>query len=155
MSCIYVLALERGNYYVGSSNNAERHIKQHFNGEGSAWTKLYKPVEVVERRVRMNRFEEDQVVKEYMEKYGITKVRGGSYTQFQFDCSTIEHLEREIRSADREREEKFDCLTIKRDTNGEREEFEREIGGNHREQKSDHSIIEREIRDADRERVKQ
>jgi predicted GIY-YIG superfamily endonuclease len=34
--------------YVGQTGNLERRLNQHFNGEGSEWTKKYRPEDVIE-----------------------------------------------------------------------------------------------------------
>ena len=41
---IYVLLLEENKYYIGKSNNIDNRLESHFNGNGSAWTKKYKPI---------------------------------------------------------------------------------------------------------------
>lgn len=82
---VYVLKLKDGKYYVGESTNADSRIKAHFNGNGSAWTKRYGPVKVVERIQNCDAFEENNITKQYMLKYGIDNVRGGAYVQTQLD----------------------------------------------------------------------
>src|SRR5665648_271205 len=82
---VYVLKLKEGKYYVGQSTDADSRIKAHFNGSGSAWTKQYAPVKVVERMKNCDVFEEDKITKQYMLKYGIDNVRGGAYVQTQLD----------------------------------------------------------------------
>jgi hypothetical protein len=76
---VYVLALKDGFYYIGRFN-----IFQIKNGGGSSWTKLHPPVSVVETIYRDaeydEEFDEDEIVYKYMKKYGIDKVRGGSYS---------------------------------------------------------------------------
>jgi len=76
---VYVLALKDGFYYIGRFN-----ISQIKNGGGSSWTKLHPPVSVVETIYRDaeydEEFDEDEIVYKYMKKYGIDKVRGGSYS---------------------------------------------------------------------------
>lgn len=76
---VYVLKLSDDKYYVGTSENAEQRIKQHFNGYGSSWTKKYKPIETVEVIDNCDKFDEDKYTKQYMLKYGIDNVRGGTY----------------------------------------------------------------------------
>lgn len=44
---VYVLELERGNYYVGSTYDLEERIQQHFSGNGAQWTKKHKPLKAV------------------------------------------------------------------------------------------------------------
>jgi predicted GIY-YIG superfamily endonuclease/ribosomal protein S14 len=96
---IYVLQLENGYYYVGRTKNLERRIEDHATGYGSAWTKKYKFVKHVET-LEGDSLLEDLVVKRYMQKHGIHKVRGGSYSQVILPEETINHLEREFRGAE-------------------------------------------------------
>ena len=44
---IYVLRLEGGRYYVGKTDNVPQRFQQHLQGQGSTWTKKYKPVSLV------------------------------------------------------------------------------------------------------------
>ena len=48
MCFIYVLKLEGGKYYVGKTNNPNIRVNNHFNSNGSVWTKKYKPLSVLE-----------------------------------------------------------------------------------------------------------
>jgi predicted GIY-YIG superfamily endonuclease len=80
---IYVLKLEGGRYYVGKSDNIINRYQQHLNGNGSAWTRKYKPIAIDKSYENVSSFEEDKVTKEYMSKYGIDKVRGGSYVEVE------------------------------------------------------------------------
>jgi len=94
---IYVLKLQGGKYYVGKSNDVIGRYQQHMSGQGSAWTKKYKPMSLLECKSDMSPFEEDKVVKEYMSKYGIDNVRGGAYVQVDLDKVQMEALTRELR----------------------------------------------------------
>ena len=42
--CIYILKLSNNKYYIGKSNNIFIRYRQHLNGNGSFWTKKYKPL---------------------------------------------------------------------------------------------------------------
>jgi predicted GIY-YIG superfamily endonuclease len=76
---IYVLKLKDDCWYVGRTSDVPKRIRQHFTQNGSAWTTLHKPI-VMEACFRdASPFDEDRYTKEYMLKYGIDKVRGGSY----------------------------------------------------------------------------
>ena len=48
MVFIYVIQLEEGKYYIGKTNNPQFRLESHFNSNGSEWTKIYKPIRVVE-----------------------------------------------------------------------------------------------------------
>ena len=44
---MYILECANGNYYTGSTNNLERRLLQHQNGEGANFTKKNLPVKLV------------------------------------------------------------------------------------------------------------
>jgi len=96
MTNIYVLRLEGGRYYIGKSEDVLNRYQQHINGNGSAWTKLYTPVALEKTIENVSPFEEDKVTKEYMSKYGIDKVRGGSYVEVELSDFHREALKMEI-----------------------------------------------------------
>ena len=106
VSDLYVLALEDGKYYVGKTNNLEKRIEEHRDGEGSIWTKKYAPINVVQIIHDCGRFDEDNYTKSYMKKYGINNVRGGSYTQIKLSNEQINLLETEIKGLN---DECFKC----------------------------------------------
>lgn len=93
---IYVLRLEGGRYYIGKSDNVINRYKQHLSGNGSAWTKKYKPVSLENTIENVSSFEEDKITKEYMSKYGIDKVRGGSYVEVELSKFHTDALKMEI-----------------------------------------------------------
>lgn len=77
---IYVLELENGKWYVGwtGRKDSQERINMHFNGEGSKWTRLHKPVAVhtvLDGTVQ----DEGRVTLEFMRKYGWENVRGGDW----------------------------------------------------------------------------
>jgi predicted GIY-YIG superfamily endonuclease len=80
---VYVLELENDCFYIGTSYNINFRLAQHFSGDGSQWTKLHKPVKVVEVFYGdfCARQKEDEVTKQYMDIYGAECVRGGSWTR--------------------------------------------------------------------------
>lgn len=96
---VYILRLEGGKYYVGKSDNPIKRYQEHLDGRGSSWTKKYKPVEVLKVIENVTAFDEDKYTKEYMAKYGIDNVRGGSYVTHELDDTQYEALEREIWAA--------------------------------------------------------
>jgi predicted GIY-YIG superfamily endonuclease len=79
---LYVLQLENNKYYIGITMNLNMRIAQHFSGEGSKWTKLHKPITIVEIQIKnITEQLENEITLFYMRKYGWQSVRGGSYTK--------------------------------------------------------------------------
>jgi len=92
MMFIYVLKLEQNKYYVGKTYNPSFRLEDHFQKNGSAWTKKYKPIQLFELIPNCDDYDEDKFTRKYMDQYGIENVRGGSYVSIELDTSTIEHL---------------------------------------------------------------
>lgn len=77
---IYVLELEDDCFYVGITMNLNLRIAQHLSGTGAQWTKMHKPVKIVEVFYdSCTRQKEDEITKRYVEIYGAECVRGGSW----------------------------------------------------------------------------
>jgi predicted GIY-YIG superfamily endonuclease len=97
MEQIYIIKLEKGKYYIGKTRNIEKRYEEHLTGTGSEWTKKHKPLSLIKTIKSTSQFDEDKYVKEYMAKYGIENVRGGTYSNIVLDASSIAVLEKEIR----------------------------------------------------------
>lgn len=93
MVCIYVLQLKQGKYYVGKTNNIHFRVNDHFNSNGSEWTKKYKPLKVLEIQTNCDNYDEDKITIQYMDKYGIHNVRGGSFVSLKLKKSVIDTLQ--------------------------------------------------------------
>lgn len=76
---VYVLKLEHGCWYVGFTNYFNQRIFAHFNGFGSAWTKLHPPIEVAYFEHDVSPRKEAEFTIKAMKKYGVDKVRGGEW----------------------------------------------------------------------------
>lgn len=81
MVTIYIIKCENGKYYVGKTNNIQKRLLDHFTNNGSEWTKMHKPIEILERYDNCDHFDEDKYTIKTMEKYGINNVRGGSFVK--------------------------------------------------------------------------
>ena len=92
MVYIYILQLEQGKYYVGKTSNSYFRLNSHFNSDGSSWTKLYKPIKLIEVIPNCDDYDEDKYTRIYMDKYGVDNVRGGSFVSVELKKSTIDHL---------------------------------------------------------------
>ena len=99
MTNIYILKLLGGRYYVGKSENVMKRYGEHLNGSGSAYTRKYTPISLHKTIENASAFDEDRYVKEYMAKYGIEKVRGGSYSTIDLDELQMYALNMEMRGA--------------------------------------------------------
>ena len=100
MSTVYVLLCEGNRFYVGKTERPlQSRIEEHFNQNGSEWTRKYKPIKVVEQVANADEFDEDKYTKKYMKQYGINKVRGGTYTQIHLPDLSVMALEKEICNA--------------------------------------------------------
>lgn len=89
---IYLLECKHAKFYVGRclSQRISERYQEHLNGEGSAFTKCYKPIKLAWTRFSADPLDEDAAVLECMRTYGIDNVRGGTYCrlslpQFQID----------------------------------------------------------------------
>lgn len=92
MVFIYILKLENNKYYVGKTNNPHVRLHDHFNSKGSGWTKKYKPLEVIKVISDCDDYDEDKFTRQYMDKYGIDNVRGGSFVSIKLNKQQINVL---------------------------------------------------------------
>ncbi len=92
---VYVLELSGGKYYVGQSRNPVKRINEHFAGNGSSWTRLHKPVEIV--KIIETNFSswraaleiETLLTLDLMKIYGWKNVRGGPYSASDLICEPL------------------------------------------------------------------
>lgn len=101
---MYVLGLQHGCFYVGTTDDPKRRHGEHMRGVGSSWTKMHaplknKPFVLLRRSVGTPGLDEDRETKEWMFKYGIEHVRGGSFVGKRLTKDQREVLEREMRHA--------------------------------------------------------
>ena len=96
MTNIYILKLENNKYYVGKTNNIESRLENHFNNNGSFWTKKYKPESIVEIIKNCDEFDEDKYTLKMMKKYGIENVRGGSFCKFKLSNDNVNTIKQMI-----------------------------------------------------------
>jgi len=96
MVYIYVLKLIKGKYYVGKTSNPRFRLDNHFNKNGSEWTRVYKPINIHQIIPDCDDYDEDKYTIKTMEKYGINNVRGGSFCQIKLSSENKKTLERMI-----------------------------------------------------------
>ncbi len=101
---VYILELQGGKYYVGKSKNPTKRIQEHFESKGSGWTKIHKPLRVVELIPERGPYDEDAYAIELMSKHenGIDSVRGGSFCEINLSEASILTIKKMIKSANDE-----------------------------------------------------
>jgi len=100
MVVVYILKLVENKYYVGKTSKpiTERY-KEHQNGKGSLWTKIYPPILLLNIIYNCDEFDEDKYTKQYMSIYGIDNVRGGAYITQYLTPDEKQLIQKEIWSA--------------------------------------------------------
>uniref|UniRef100_A0A6C0HLZ0 CCHC-type domain-containing protein n=1 Tax=viral metagenome TaxID=1070528 RepID=A0A6C0HLZ0_9ZZZZ len=97
---IYILRLAKGKFYVGKAGDVQRRYAEHLRGKGAEWTRIYRPLNIQTIIYDTSPFDEDRYVKEYMSKFGVDSVRGGSYSQTVLDGAQKSAIEKELRMAE-------------------------------------------------------
>jgi len=85
---LYVLKLEQSKFYIGiTSKTPEERFQQHKSEFFAAeWTKLYKPLQIEQKKdLGVTTFEkaeeyENKITRMYVKEYGLDNVRGGNIT---------------------------------------------------------------------------
>jgi len=85
----YVLALEDNKYYIGLSHNINLSFGEHFAAVGPRWTRLYKPLGIIEVLLPANINDINTLLSKYTKLYGATNI---SYYKSQDDIP-IQHEE--------------------------------------------------------------
>lgn len=108
---LYALELRDGCFYVGMTayKDVQRRFEEHARGgrKGSIWTKEHAPIRVIETRPVGEMFESEVVLLEnamtieYMNRYGVPKVRGGDMC-FRSVAMTTNRYDRHIREMRRQ-----------------------------------------------------
>lgn len=96
---LYVMRLESGKFYVGTSGDPTARFDAHKKGTGAAWTAKYPPLEMIKTELDKTRQDEDAEVKRLMLEHGIDNVRGGSYVQVDLPAYQRAALAKELQHA--------------------------------------------------------
>lgn len=99
MIYIYAIKLDKGKYYIGKTTNPQFRLQSHFDSNGSQWTKKYKPLNVIEIIPNCDDYDEDKYTIQYMDKYGINNVRGGSFVKINLDTQELNILNKMTNNA--------------------------------------------------------
>jgi len=96
MVYIYVLHLQSNKYYIGKTLRPKFRLDSHFNSNGSAWTKIYKPLKVLDLIPNCDDFDEDKWTLKYMAEKGIDNVRGGSFCKVKLSSTDVTTIQKMI-----------------------------------------------------------
>ena len=101
MPTIYVLKCAKGRYYIGKTDRPiKERIIEHFTRNGSEFTKKFIPQSIVKVIENADNLDEDKYTKIYMKKYGVDKVRGGSYAMIDLPDYKLAALYDELCTAE-------------------------------------------------------
>jgi hypothetical protein len=97
---IYVIELEDGKYYVGKTYDVKKRFQEHFEGgeSSAAWTRLHNPRRIIRVINSREMFDEEKYTLQYMAKYGVENVRGGSYCMVNLPKEQVEAAQNIIRN---------------------------------------------------------
>lgn len=109
---LYVIQLRSNKIFVYSSLDKDIETVSLEMEIYSDFVKMYKPQHLLEKKLLMDPYDVDKMVKYYMYYYGIVNVRGGSYTDIDLsnDCENI--LTKELDYIDRTELNKHDEIKI-------------------------------------------
>jgi hypothetical protein len=97
---LYILRLKQGKYYIGTTNkDVTDRLQEHMSGRGSSWTIKYKVLRLEKTIENCDKYDEDKWTKIYMDRHGITNVRGGSYCEMTLNTESIGCISREVSHA--------------------------------------------------------
>ena len=77
---IYVLECDDSTFYIGVTYDLNKRWAEHISGRGSKFTKLHRPLRIVEVITDDANFKKEaETARRYIEKYGRESVAGGGY----------------------------------------------------------------------------
>ena len=93
---VYVLQLKEGKYYVGTTTNLKRRLKEHAAGRGRpAWTTVYPPVGLLKEYTGAEDTELTVTLRT-MHEFDIENVRGSAFCQVKLSDDVVAVIRRLI-----------------------------------------------------------
>ena len=114
MLYIYILKLQNDKYFIGTTLNPDIKLTDNFLSDNSNWTKLHKPLEIVDIIPCCDLLDDTNYTLQYMKKFGIDNVRGGAYCDITLSIDTIQSISKLLNtlSIESEQSEHIDINTI-------------------------------------------
>lgn len=95
MPTVFILQCEDGYYFIGQTRREYyADLDKHFKGEVHGWTQAHKPVRLELLRYFCDHQDADVYTRAYMYRYGIDKVRGGSYSDCVLSITQLQEIQR-------------------------------------------------------------
>ncbi|SVC10876.1 uncharacterized protein METZ01_LOCUS263730 [marine metagenome] len=95
---IYVLKLERGKFYVGKTRHTVQRLRQHWDGQGAAWTRKYAMKDLYRWYPDKKSSDENRITLRMMAEHGVHNVRGGDWCSVKMGKKAIRELEKKCRT---------------------------------------------------------
>lgn len=89
---VYVLRCEDSTFYVGWTTNLQSRYESHRDGKGADWTRLHKPIEILESYPNSSQEFEMTTTLRLMREQGVDNVRGGPWVKRNLSSVDIEAI---------------------------------------------------------------
>lgn len=98
MNTVYVLKLENSKYYIGIGTDTISEIFHHKNGTKCEWTKIHKPLSIVEVINNCEKYDDLKITFKYMAANGIDNVRSDTFQEVVLNESIFAMLKKNIKN---------------------------------------------------------
>jgi predicted GIY-YIG superfamily endonuclease len=89
---VYVLKLSDNKWFIGKTYDIGKMYNAVLSGENSLWTQIYKPLYIHNIHYEVDDYKEEDVLMEYIDRYGIENVRGGKYEECVLSISQLKYI---------------------------------------------------------------
>ena len=91
MGYIYIIKCKNNKYYIGFTKSKKYSIQNQID-RNIIWTKLHKPLEIIEYISNCSKSDLEKYIIKYMALYGIDSTRGGNYNTTILNIRNMEAI---------------------------------------------------------------